>query len=295
MGEGDEVTTELEPLLSIVDETRSLHRKLAQIAYEVERIPKNGTAPAAMGGFRFVQVGDAADVIRKALADHNVSMIPSAIEMIGEVEHPTSSGKMMTTVTVRTTWTLTDADTGETAVIQSMGSGADMGDKAIPKAQSNAMKYALLMGFMLSTGDDPEMADSSDRQTATATSPVSRPPTAPQAARPAPPRLPPPVAPAPPATPAEALAKTPEQAAAAVAVRRAARVATVPAEPEGLFAPADDGLVASAMALAAEQRAWKEGDVHTPGHKGLIRNARGLFCATKLTDGKWCQWTERSA
>jgi len=99
-----------------------------------------------------------------------------------------------------------------------------------------------------------------------------------------------------PATPAEALAKTPEQAAEAVAVRRAARVATVPAEPEGLFpAPADDGLVAAAMALAAEQRVWKEGDVHTPGHKGLIRNARGLFCATKLTDGKWCQFTERSA
>ena len=99
-----------------------------------------------------------------------------------------------------------------------------------------------------------------------------------------------------PATPAEALAKTPAEAAEAVAVRRAARVATVPAEPEGLFpAPADDGLVAAAMALAAEQRVWKEGDVHTPGHKGLIRNERGLFCPTKLTDGKWCQWTERSA
>jgi len=109
-------------------------------------------------------------------------------------------------------------------------------------------------------------------------------------ARPVPPRLPPPT---PPATPAESLAKTPQEAAEAVAVKRAARV---PAEPEGLFpAPADDGLVAAAMALAAEQRAWKEGDKHTPGHKGLIRNARGLFCATKLTDGKWCQWTERSA
>jgi len=115
----------------------------------------------------------------------------------------------------------------------------------------------------------------------------------PAPARPAPPRLP---QRTPAATPAESLAKTPEQAAADVAVKRAARVAAVPAEPEGLFpAPADDGLVAAAMALAAEQRAWKEGDVHTPGHKGLIRNARGLFCPTKLADGKWCQWTERSA
>jgi hypothetical protein len=144
--------------------TLSLHRKLAQVMYEAERIPKRGRAPAAMGGFEFVQVGDAADVIRKALAEHKVSMIPSAIDLVDSTEHTTSGGKSMTTVTVRTTWTLTDGDSGESAVIQSMGSGADTGDKAIPKAQSNAMKYALLMGFLLSTGDDPELTDSSDRQ-----------------------------------------------------------------------------------------------------------------------------------
>lgn len=153
---------------------RSLHSKLAQVMYEAERIPKNGTAPAAMGGFKFVQVGDAADAIRKALAEQKISMIPTGIEVIGESEHPTSSGKMMTTLTVRTTWTLTDGDSGETTVIQSIGAGADMGDKAAPKAQSSAMKYALLMGFLLSTGDDPEQTDTSDRQS-----------------RSAPPRLPP--------------------------------------------------------------------------------------------------------
>jgi hypothetical protein len=142
----------------------SLHKKLAQVMYEAERIPKNGQAPAAMGGFRFVQVGDAADAIRKALAEKSVSMIPTAIEMIDSSDHTTSGGKVMTTMTVRTTWTLTDGDSGETTVIQSIGSGADMGDKAAPKAQSSAMKYALLMGFLLSTGDDPEQSDSSDRQ-----------------------------------------------------------------------------------------------------------------------------------
>lgn len=144
--------------------TRSLHRKLAQVMYEVERIPKRGRAPAAMGGFEFVQVGDAADVIRKALAENGVTMIPTAIELISESESETASKKLMTTVTVRTTWTVTDGDSDESITIQSMGSGADMGDKAIPKAQSNAMKYALLMGFLLSTGDDPELSDSSDRQ-----------------------------------------------------------------------------------------------------------------------------------
>lgn len=142
---------------------RGLHAKLAEVMAEAERIPKNGTAPAAMGGFKFVQVGDAADAIRKALGDRGVSMLPSAVEVVGEAEHQTSNNKTMTTLTVRTTWTLVDGGTGETAVIQSLGSGADTGDKAAPKAQSNAMKYALLMGFLLSTGDDPEQHDTSDR------------------------------------------------------------------------------------------------------------------------------------
>lgn len=147
-----------------MSDTRTLHRKLAQVMYEADRIPKNGTAPAAMGGFKFVQAGDAADVIRKALAEQKISMIPTSIELIDSAEHLTSSQKAMTTVTVRTTWTLTDGDSGESIVIQSMGAGADTGDKAIPKAQTNAMKYALLMGFLLSTGDDPEQTDTSDRR-----------------------------------------------------------------------------------------------------------------------------------
>jgi hypothetical protein len=145
---------------------RSLHRKLAQVMYEADRIPKNGSfkQPGEYGHFKFVQAGDAADVIRKALAEVGVSMIPTAIELLSESEHVTAKGGTMTTMTVRTTWTLTDGDSGETAVIQSMGSGADSGDNASPKAQTNAMKYALLMGFLLSTGDDPETSDSSDRR-----------------------------------------------------------------------------------------------------------------------------------
>ena len=144
-------------------EPQGLHRKLAQVMYEAGRIPKNGRAPAAMGGFEFVQVGDAADYIRKALGEHGVSMLPTSVEVMGETEHETKSGGTMTTQTVRTTWTLTDGETGQTATIQSIGTGADTGDKFSPKAQTNSMKYALLMGFLLSTGDDPEQEDTADR------------------------------------------------------------------------------------------------------------------------------------
>ena len=135
---------------------RGLHAKLAEVMAEAGRIPKNGTAPAQMGGYKFVQVGDAADAIRRELGARNVSMLPTLVEVIGEAEHETRSGGTMTTLRLRTTWTLTDGDSGEQITIQSVGEGADSGDKAAPKAQTNAMKYALLMGFLLSTGDDPE-------------------------------------------------------------------------------------------------------------------------------------------
>jgi hypothetical protein len=142
----------------------SLHRKLAEVMREADRIPKNGTAHPSMGGYKFVQVGDAADAIRRMLGERGVSMLPTTVEVLGESEHETRNGGTMTTQTLRTTWTLTDGETGEQAVIQSLGTGADTGDKFSPKAQTNAMKYALLMGFLLSTGDDPEGAETGERQ-----------------------------------------------------------------------------------------------------------------------------------
>lgn len=145
-------------------ETRSLHRKLAQVMYEAERIPKRGKAPDAMGGFPFVQVGDAADYIRKALGEKVVSMLPTAVEIVGQSEHSTLKGGTMTTVELKVIWTLTDGESGESTTIESYGVGADTGDKYSGKAQTNAMKYALLMGFLLSTGDDVELADTSDRR-----------------------------------------------------------------------------------------------------------------------------------
>jgi hypothetical protein len=146
----------------------SLHRKLSEIYAVVERIPKNGTAPAEMGGFKFVQVGDAADPIRHELAQRRLTMLPTVVEVVGQTEHDAgknAKGVTITTTTIdlRVTWTITDGDTGESMTIQSMGSGADRGDKYTPKAMTASMKYALLTGFLMPTGDDPEISNSEER------------------------------------------------------------------------------------------------------------------------------------
>jgi ERF superfamily protein len=146
------------------DAKPSLHRKLAQVMYEAETIPKNGIGPREQGSYPFVRVGDAADHIRKALSEKVVTMMPTAVQVVGQSDRPTSKGGTMTTVDLIVDWTITDGESGETITLQTFGAGADTGDKYSGKAMTSAMKYAFLAGFLLSTGDDTENQDTSDRR-----------------------------------------------------------------------------------------------------------------------------------
>lgn len=145
---------------------RGLHAKITEVIMEVTYIQKTGEAPRAMGGYKFVEAGQIAAKIRVALASRGVTMLPERVRQVGEIEHIQvgTSGREMLIQTIKQTWRLTDAETGETCIIESMGTGGDMGDKFSPKAQTNAMKYALQVGFLLETGDDPEKADLSEPQ-----------------------------------------------------------------------------------------------------------------------------------
>lgn len=140
--------------VTAVPRPKGLHAKIAEVILEVQYIQKTGKAPQAMGGYSFVEAGQIAAKLRVALASRGVTLLPEHIEQVGDII-PTIKGSMLLQ-TVKTTWRLTDSETGESTVIQSMGTGGDAGDKFSPKAQTNAMKYALQVGFLLETGDDPE-------------------------------------------------------------------------------------------------------------------------------------------
>lgn len=57
---------------------------------------------------------------------------------------------------VAVTWTLIHAPSGQSLTIMSHGHGQDKQDKAVYKARTGAMKYALRNTFLLPTYDDPE-------------------------------------------------------------------------------------------------------------------------------------------
>jgi hypothetical protein len=81
-----------------------------------------------------------------------LTMIPVGMD-IADIR-PSSSGKQMV-YTVATMWRITDVETGDYIDVPAMGQGADNADKALPKAQTNAMKYAILL-VLQAAGDDPE-------------------------------------------------------------------------------------------------------------------------------------------
>lgn len=135
-----------------------LAAKIAKVMEAVGYVAKTGTNSAQ--GYKFVQASAVADKVREQLSKLNVSMTPTQIDVISEGTTP--SGKQ-SLLTLRFTWTLTDGDSGETLSFQSVGTGADSGDKAAYKAATGALKYALLTGFLIPTGDDPEADTATDR------------------------------------------------------------------------------------------------------------------------------------
>ena len=54
----------------------------------------------------------------------------------------------------------------ESYTVEGLGSGSDKGDKAVMKAHTASLKYALAAAFLISWGDDPEADEETDRRAA---------------------------------------------------------------------------------------------------------------------------------
>jgi hypothetical protein len=139
-----------------------LAAKLSQVMARVGYVQKGGTNSAQ--GYKYVMASDVADKVRTALCELNVIMVPVGVDVVSEGVTPKGT---QTIVTARYTWRFIDGETGETLDIQTLGSGADSGDKHVYKSSTGALKYALLTTFLIPTGDDPEN-DSGDTTVARA-------------------------------------------------------------------------------------------------------------------------------
>jgi hypothetical protein len=126
---------------------KSLIQKLAAVQKEVDRIPKNGRNEHHK--YDYVTESDVVDALRNHLATAGIMVIPF-LDKATVV--PTEKGMM---AHIEVSYKFTDGT--DMAQVRVAASGYDIpGDKAIYKAMTGALKYALRQTFLIPTGDDPE-------------------------------------------------------------------------------------------------------------------------------------------
>jgi hypothetical protein len=144
----------------VVQEQESpLHVKLALIRTAFGSIQKTGENKGTGDGYKFVEASHISERFLALCGEHGVTMLPIDQEIVDI--RPTVSGRQVV-FTVKGTWRVTDAVSGEFIDVVSFGQGSDNSDKALPKAQTNCMKYGILL-VLQRAGDDPEKDEQNDR------------------------------------------------------------------------------------------------------------------------------------
>ncbi|WP_368251202.1 ERF family protein [Enterococcus sp. 2201sp1_2201st1_B8_2201SCRN_220225] len=134
-------------------EQKNLMQKLSEIMAVIERIPKRGHNN--FHDYDYALESDIKDVVRKELSSRNIMMISHELSRTA-TPVTTKKGSQEQIITLEIEYTLIDADSGETTKFVGYGDGQDAGDKAVYKAKTGALKYALTSLFLIPTGDDPE-------------------------------------------------------------------------------------------------------------------------------------------
>jgi hypothetical protein len=94
--------------------------------------------------------------VRTAFIEHGVLMLPSTVAE-ERWEKATHSGGVMNYCALVVEFTFYDSDSGESlGPLRCSGWGQDMGDKAVYKAITGALKYALRGPFLIPDESDPE-------------------------------------------------------------------------------------------------------------------------------------------
>lgn len=140
---------------------KAIASKLVKIMGECDYVQKDGTNK--FHNYKFASAANVLEKVNAACVKHNVASIPTA-KIVSVDEVTTSKGNKERLITVETTLTLVDGDSGESLTTVSLGTGQDPGDKAVAKAQTMAIKYAWMIALNISTGDDPEADESTDEK-----------------------------------------------------------------------------------------------------------------------------------
>lgn len=113
--------------------------------------------------YAFAGESDMIEEIRPVMVKHGLFIFPSKVVDLRVDTYTTSGGSLMNLVTVTQQYTIAH-ESGTFLIAEVVGAGADVGDKATPKANTGAFKYALRQSFTIETGDDPDNTPSDQQE-----------------------------------------------------------------------------------------------------------------------------------
>jgi hypothetical protein len=177
----------------------TLDQKLIQIYKALDFIGKAGENKAQ--NYNYVRAADVVRGVRAALADNGI-YAEINFDFVGApytIARSKDPNAPFSAVNVKCSIVLHDSESSETRTGSGLGAGADLGDKAIYKAQTGGLKYALRNTLLVpdEEGADPEADESVDRAAAEPApkkirtpEPVEAPPEEPEPAMPVRAKLP---------------------------------------------------------------------------------------------------------
>lgn len=143
---------------------KSLVGKLAEALGAVGGIEKKGRNTTQ--NYDYVRAADVASAVRKELFKRGV-ILTADVEKVEWSEFQTNKGSRMTVCRLTVAYTLHDADSQERITFHGLGESFDSGDKAVYKAHTGALKYALrTLGLIPDEKDDPESDERVDKEMA---------------------------------------------------------------------------------------------------------------------------------
>lgn len=148
----------------------NLFERLLKISEEVGVVAKNLVVKIGSGGYKAVGEFDVISTVKPLEVKYRVFSYPTIHEVIQSKElirEVKRDGGIVTVVDqfvrVRSVYRFVNIDNPyEFIEVEAIGDGVDAGDKASGKAQTYADKYALLKGYKIPTGDDPDQEASKD-------------------------------------------------------------------------------------------------------------------------------------
>lgn len=114
-------------------------------------------------GYSYASADAVLTKVRDILTANGVPITAAVADLVKYETTTNAKGNPVQRAVVKIELEVRDAE-GKTAIWQGHGEGMDSGDKAVMKANTAALKYALAAGLLISWGDDPEADEKTDKE-----------------------------------------------------------------------------------------------------------------------------------